>query len=325
METTYLLDNYTAVKTGEPYRLFPFGKIVKNGKVREITPESAAEFKLPHFKPAIKLGSHEDTTPAGGHMQSLFVRNEGNPATDGLWVLPEWNDKGGRALQDGAFRYHSPEVIWEDGALENPKDGSLINGPLILGDALLHAPHLGEATALYQVETITGVSNMEENITLPKSFYDQFVAPLFKKPEVEVKTVVPEDYEATKIERDNFKAQIESQKAELERKGRVEKFSVELAETKADPTMAELLADLPEDKAGAIMKQFRSLSEQINVSALTEEKGSEGKAIEDPKAAFNALVLKYSAEKSVEYNKAFEIIKTENADLFGQAFSRKEK
>lgn len=325
METTYLLDNYTAVKTGEPYRLFPFGKIVKNGKVREITPESAAEFKLPHFKPAIKLGSHEDTTPAGGHMQSLFVRNEGNPATDGLWVLPEWNDKGGQALQDGAFRYHSPEVIWEDGALENPTDGSLINGPLILGDALLHSPHLGEATAMYSIETITGVTNMEENITLPKSFYDQFVAPLFKKPEVEIQTVVPEDYEATKIERDNFKAQIESQKAEVERSGRVVKFSAELAETKADPTLAELMADLPEEKAGAIMKQFRSLSEQIDTGALLGEKGSEGKAIEDPKAEFNARVLKYSAEKNVEYNKAFEIIKTENADLFAQAFSRKEK
>jgi hypothetical protein len=325
METTYLLDNYTTVKTGEPYRLFPFGKIVKNGKTREITPEFAAEFKLPHFKPAIKLGSHEDTTPAGGHMQSLFVRNEGNPATDGLWVLPEWNDKGGQALQDGAFRYHSPEVIWEDGALENPKDGSLINGPLILGDALLHTPHLGESMAMYSIETITGVINMEENITLPKSFYDQFVAPLFKKPEVEIKTVVPEDYEATKLELASTKAQIESQKAEVERNGRVVKFSAELAETKADPTLAELMADLPEDKAGAIMKQFRSLSEQINTSALLGEQGSEGQAIEDPKAAFNALVLKYSAEKKVEYNAAFEIIKTENAALFGQAFARKEK
>lgn len=325
METTYLLDNYTTVKAGEPYRLFPFGKIVKNGKTREITPQSAAEFKLPHFKPAIKLGSHDDTTPAGGHMQKLFVRNEGNPATDGLWVLPEWNDKGGQALADGAFRYHSPEVIWEDGALENPTDGSLINGPLILGDALLHAPHLGEATALYQVEKITGVSNMEENITLPKSFYDQFVAPLFKKPEVEVKTVVPEDYEATKLERDNFKAQIEKQEADKLRQGRVEKFSAELTETKASPELAELLADLPEDKAGAIMKQFRSLSEQINTTAILGEQGSEGQAIEDPKAAFNAIVLKYSAEKKIDYNSAFEIVKTENGDLFAQAFAKKEK
>lgn len=319
METTYLIDNYVNTKTGEPYRLFPFGTIVKNGKTREITPESAKDFRLPHFKPPIKMGSHDDVTPAGGHIIGLEVRS------DGLYAIPEWNDKGTIALDDGAFRYHSPEIIWSDGGLEDPTNGAYIQGPLILGDALLHTPHLGESTAMYSIETITGVTNMEENITLPKSFYDQFVAPLFKKPEVEIQTVVPEDYEATKIERDNFKAQIESQKAEVERSGRVVKFSAELAETKADPTLAELMADLPEDKAGAIMKQFRSLSEQIDTGALLGEKGSEGKAIEDPKAEFNARVLKYSAEKSVEYNKAFEIIKTENADLFAQAFSRKEK
>lgn len=322
METTYLLDNYTAVKTGEPYRLFPFGKIVKNGKVREITPESAAAFKLPHFKPPIKLGSHDEKTPAGGHMQKLFVRNEGDSRTDGLWVLPEWNDKGGQALADGAYRYHSPEVIWEDGALENPTDGSMINGPLILGDALLHAPHLGEATALYKVEINTGVQNMEENISFPRGFFEQYIAPLLKRAEPEVKTVVPEDYESTKQERDNFKAQIEKQNAEVERKGRIDKYSAELAETKADPTLAELLADLPEDKSELVMRQFKSLSEQIKDSNLTEEQGTEGAPVGDAKAEFNAAVLAISAEKKIVYTAAFEEAKIKHADLFKSAFAK---
>src|SRR5574342_495432 len=95
METTLLIDDYVATRPGQPYRLFPFGKIVKNGKTREITPEFASQFKLPHFKPAIKLGSHEDTTPAGGHIIGLEVRD------DGLYDVPELNEKGEQALADG--------------------------------------------------------------------------------------------------------------------------------------------------------------------------------------------------------------------------------
>ena len=113
-DTTYLLDNYVATKAGQAYRLFPFGKIVKNGKTREITPETASQFRLPHFKPAIKLGSHDDPTPAGGFIVALEVRD------DGLYAIPEWNEVGDKAMQDGAYRYHSPEIIWGDGAIENP-------------------------------------------------------------------------------------------------------------------------------------------------------------------------------------------------------------
>jgi len=319
METTYLIDNYVNTKTGEPYRLFPFGTIVKNGKKHEITAETAKTFRLPHFKPPVKMGSHEEATPAGGHIIGLEVRE------DGLYAVPEWNDKGSTALNDGSYRYHSPEVIWEDAGLEDPTNGNFIQGPLILGDAMLHTPHLGEATAMYSIEPYKENNTMEENISFPKSFYDSFIAPLLKRTEPEVKTVIPEDYESAKIERDTYKAQIESQKAEVERKGRIDKFSAELAEVKADPTLDELLADLPEDKAGAIMKQFRAYNEQVNASALLGEKGSEGKAIEDPKAAFNALVLKYSAEKKVDYNTAFEIVKAENTDLFTSWAVKKEK
>ena len=312
--SAHLLDEFVGVRLGEPYRLFPFGRIVKNGKAREITPEIAKAFKLPHFKPAIKLGSHDDPTPAGGFIVGLEVR------PDGLYAVPEWNDKGAEAIRDGAYRYHSPEVIWADGALEDPTTGDAINGPLVLGDALLHMPHLGEATALYSV---TQGVNMEENVTVPKSFWDSFVAPLFgKKAEPERVEVIPADYEAAKRERDEYKAAIEKRDAELARKARIEKFDAELKDTKADPTLAELLADLPDEKAELVMRQFKALSEQINESALTAEAGTEGAPIDDPKAAFNAAVLALAAEKKLTYNAAFEQAKATHADLFKSAFAK---
>lgn len=314
MDNTYLLDNFVNVKTGEPYRLFPFGKIVKNGQAHELTPEYAKQFRLPHFKPAIKLGSHEDATPAGGHIIGLEVRE------DGLYAVPEWNDNGGKALQDGAYRYHSPEVIWEDGGLENPS-GGVISGPLILGDALLHMPHLGEATALYSVTSLKGETTMEENVTVPKSLWDKFVTPLFAREPEKVEVVKePEDYAATKLERDELKAKFEKQEAEAARKLRVDKFGADLKETKADPTLAELLADMEPEKAELVMRQFKALSEQVNETALTKEQGSVGETAEDPKAAFNAAVLAIAAEKKINYNAAFEQAKATHADLFKQSF-----
>lgn len=318
-DTTYLVDDYVATKTGEAYRLFPFGRIVKNGKVRDITPELAAQFKLPHFQPAIKLGSHEDTTPAGGHIKALEVR------ADGLYAIPEWNEKGETAMRDGAYKYHSPEIIWSEGALENPTDGSYINGPLIVGDSLLHMPHLGEAAKLYSVEIIqTGEQPMSENITVPTSLWDKFIAPLLQKPETqEVKTVIPEDYESTKLELNEVKSKLEAQAFAVERKTRVDKFESELKETKADPTLAELLADLPEEKAGLVMRQFKALSEQIKESNLTEEKGTDSTGVAgDPKAEFNAAVLNIVKDAHVNYNAAFEQAKIQHADLFKAAFAK---
>ena len=313
MDTTYLVDNYVNTKPGEPYRLFPFGKIVKNGRERVITPEYAATFKLPHFKPPVKLGSHNDETPAGGHIIGLEVRG------DGLYAIPEWNDKGIKSVEDGAYRYHSPEVIWDDGGLENPENGDFIRGPLILGDAMLHTPHLGEAAKLYSI----GENTMEENIQMPKSFWDKFVAPLLeKKPESLTIEKLPEDYESAKSERDEYKSKLAAIEAEKNRAGRVEKFAAALKETKVNFELSELLADLPEEKADLILKEFKALSAQIDESKLTGETGVQGETETDPKAAFNAAVLAIATEKKINYNAAFEHVKASNPDLFKSAFAK---
>ena len=311
-----IIDEFVNVKAGEAFRLFAFGKIVKNGHERNITPEFAKTIKLPHFKAPIKLGSHEDTTPAGGHITALEVR------ADGLYAVPEFNDKGAQALQDGNYRYQSPEILW-DGGLENPNDGSVISAPLIVGTALLHTPHLGEAAAMYSVEVIE--PNKEsimngENMNIPISFWEKYIAPLLNKPaEVKevVKVVEPEDYAATKQQLDQYKAQVETQKAEALKKARVDKFDAELKETKADPTLAELLAEMPEEKAALVMKQFKALSEQINESKLTGEQGTTADgAAADPKAAFNAAVIGIAAAKNINYNAALEEAKVSHKDLF---------
>ena len=321
---TFLYDKFVNTQVGDGYRLFPFGNVVKNGKVREITAEYAKLFKLPHFKPAIKLGSHEDATPAGGHIVALEVRE------DGLYAIPEWNEQGAVAIRDGAFRYQSPEVIWDDGGLEDPQSGDYIMGPLILGDALLHTPHLGENAAMYSVEVKTNKEiDMQENM-IPESVWDKFTAFLdakLKGLQPEKVEVAPDDYEATKIERDEFKTKLETIELEAQHAAKVSKFETELQETNADPSMAALLAGVPAEAAEEIMKQFRALSAQIDETKLTEEQGVEGGGeIQDPKAAFNALVIKYGAEKGLPYNKAFEVVKVDNADLFVQAFAKnKEK
>jgi hypothetical protein len=145
----FVIDDFVATQAGEPYRLLKFGIIKKGGRIHVFTPEVASQFKLPPFKPAIKLGSHEETTPSGGSIVKLEVRS------DGLYAYPEFTAKGHQAIAEGNFRYHSPEIVWEDGAMET-NDRGWISGPLVIGDALLHTPHLGEAAALYSAELTDG-------------------------------------------------------------------------------------------------------------------------------------------------------------------------
>jgi len=320
MDKQYIIDDFVNVKAGTPYRLFPFGRLVKNGHARTITPEYAAQFKLPHFKPAIKLGSHEDTTPAGGHIIALEVRS------DGLYAVPEFTDKGAAALNDGAYRYHSPEVIWDDGAIEDPTSGAMMNGPLIIGDALLHTPHLGEAAALYSVEVITQqeTQNMADETILEvlKAGFEKLAAKVKgDEPEtMSAPAINPDDFAAVTKERDELKATIAKQEADKAAALRVEKFTTELAATKASTDLAGILAGLSDEQAEAIMQQIKALSEQVNVTAIIEEKGTEGAPVDDPKAAFNSAVLALASEKKINYTAAFEQVKLTQPDLFRAAF-----
>ncbi|MBK7181133.1 MAG: hypothetical protein IPH82_28805 [Chloroflexi bacterium] len=298
MDTITLIDEYVAVTPGEPYRLLPFGRIVKNGKVREITRELAARFRLPHFKPPIKLGSHKEETPAGGHIIGLEVR------ADGLYAIPEYTDGGMATLTTGGFRYHSPEIVW-DGGFENPQTGELIAGPLIVGDALLHTPHLGEATALYSIEPIPGGTHMSENtVTVPAGALGQVYglhvsrqcpadqpepAPTPAQPEPQ------EDYAAKVTELTARLQVIEAEKAQLEadraRQSRVDAYAAELKATTLheDAELFGVLAELPEDAAKAITQRIKALSEQAKAAKLTTDIGGNSEHT-TPIDKFNAAI-----------------------------------
>ena len=322
------------VRPGEAFRLFPFGKLVKGGKTRDITPELARQFKLPHFKPPIKLGSHAEETPAGGHIKSLEVRN------DGLYAIPEFTDKGTKALDDGDYRYHSPEVIWE-GGFEDPDGGPLIEGPLIVGDALLHSPHLGEATALYQVTIEKGDEPMSDVVQMPTKVWDQFMAKVFPEkqeipgPKPEVPEVDVEKFEALQTESDGYKAKIESMEADQELQEMMstiagefdtEEYGAAFIELGKAEESAEVLASLDDKQRSWVMTNFKALSKQIDESALIKEKGTIGEGIDDDDAVgmLNAVVLAKQKEEKVSYNEAMELVKAEQPELVESAYPQKE-
>lgn len=317
-KSDYLIDKFVSLQPGAPYRLIPFGKLVKNGRVREITPELAAKFKLPHFKPPIKLGSHDESTPAGGFLIGLEVRE------DGLYGLPEHTEKGAQALLDGSYRYHSPEIIWDGAGYEDPLTGDTIPGPLIVGDALLHTPHLGEAAALYSIEITEEImSEANQMVSVPMSAWEKLWALLVPKSDPEIEKTAElsgevEKMEALAAERDQLKAELDALKVGQEKIQRVERFAAELKETKVAEG-AELLAQMSDESAAWVIQQFKALSAQIDESALLGENGSAGSGDEsdDPKVKLDREVKRFMVENKVDYAAALGMV---DRDLVAAAY-----
>jgi hypothetical protein len=307
-----------SAKAGEPYLWMQYGPIWKDGKLHNVTPEYAQQFKLPPFKPPVKLGSHADDAPAGGHILKHELRE------DGIWVYPEYVPNGEKAVTEGHYKYHSPEVVWS-GFMEDSHTGQKIEGPFIWGDALLHTPHLGESTALYSAKE----QDMSETVTVPVSWLDKFMggwkkdAPLEQAASPIIPTPAPavdvEKYNALQAEADKYKAEVENMKALAARSERVSKFSAEVAKTKAVPAgLPELLADLPDEKAELVLTQFRALSAQIEESKLTRNIGASGtETSASASDALHAVVTSTMAElKLNSYNDALEVVKTKTPELF---------
>jgi len=319
MTTDYLspLESYVATKAGQPYLWMPFGVIKKGNKTREVTPELASQFKLPHFKPPIKLGSHEEVTPAGGHIVGFEVRG------DGIWVTPELVPNGEKSLQEGAYRYHSPEVIWEDGTIQNPTTGEMMKGPFIMGDALLHTPHLGESAALYTYET---GEQLMETVSVPKDWFTAVLEKIGVKPEAPKETIpidptTTEQYKAVVADAEKYKMELERFQSEGVKTARIDKFSAELkASTKvAEGNIAEVLASLSDEQATVIMTQFKALSAQIDESALLKNTGKQklnDGSDANPVALYDAAVKSKMVEAKVSYNAAAELVNGEKPELF---------
>lgn len=320
-KSIYFIDQFVTVRAGEPYRLFPFGAIHKNGKTIQLTPELAKQFKLPHFKPAIKLGSHNDDTPAGGHIIGLEVR------ADGVYAIPEWNENGTAAMSGGAYRYHSPEIIWE-GELLDSISGNVISAPIIMGDALLHNPALGEAAAFYHVEK-NGGNNMSEMTQVPTPLWERFMAWFDNRDQKPEPTPVPAPVQP---EADKFAAELEVERAKVaEYAAKVEKmeaaaaaaeriaqFSAQFSESPAVATDHELhtiLARLPEADAATLVTKFKALSAQIDEFAATGDAGkAEGETVIGEKLV--SIAAAYAAEHKVDFNTAVSKLAVERPELF---------
>lgn len=328
-DALFLIDNFVVVKPGEPFRLFPFGTLVKNGKKRDITPEYARSFRLPHFKPPIKLGSHDETTPAGGHIAGLEVRD------DGLYAIPEITEKGARALDEGDYRYHSPEILF-DGGFEDPVTGEIIPAPLIVGDALLHTPHLGEAAALYSVTPFDKENTMSESVQIPTSLWEKFLAKLFPAPADEptppdpqppVEAPKADEFAAVAAERDQYKAEIERAKAETAKAELLASIKAEFAQEEFGATYIELgkaeeahemmMGMTPEQREWC-MRNFKAMSKQIATNdALTREIGSDKPTDNsDPRTVLDNAIKARVAEKGVDYLTAYTQLKAEQPELF---------
>lgn len=325
----YVITEFVSVAPGEPFRLLPFGRLVKGGKAREITAEMARRFRLPHFRPPIKLGSHRDETPAGGHIVALEVRE------DGLYAVPEYNDEGAAAMARGAYRYHSPEIVWE-GGFEDPTTGAMQEGPLIVGDALLHTPHLGEAAALYtaEIDEIEGERNMTtDTVTVPVSWLDRLFGrnqedPTPPEPPQQHAAnagVDAERFAAVQAERDDLAARLERLEADRAHAARVERFEGELAETALadDADLPGILAGLPDETAAELVRRFRALAEQARVAALTADVGHEGQpATGDPVAELDAAIRSTMTKDGVDYNRALNKVTAEQPELLKAAYGR---
>ena len=329
------LDKFVNLSIGEAIRLFPFGRFFKGGKEINFTKELAKKFKLPHFKPPIKLGGHDDDTKGGGKIIELEVRE------DGLYALPEYNEKGKAAFDEGDYAYHSPEVIWE-GGVEDSETGEVIEGPLIIGMALLHTPHLGEAAALYSYEAgdNPGQSMEVQNMTVEKVEVDKTVwdglMGLFKKddpePEQTEPEIQPDEFTAVEKERDEYKSKIETMEAEAtkaelfaavkavfdedEKKDKKDQFGAACQGVGKEDENVEMLASMSEDQRKWVMTQLGAFSAQIDESKLLDELGEDADPIsDDPVEAYNAAIKAHQEEHKTDYPDAMNAVNVEKPEL----------
>jgi hypothetical protein len=338
-----LLDTYVAVKAGEPYRILPFGPIRRGGKERMITPEFAAMFRLPHFKPPIKIGSHADETPSGGSIIGLEVRE------DGLYAINEMTERGQQAMNDGSYRYHSPEIIWGGMGIEGATTGNVIEGPLIVGDALLHAPALGERAALYQTEIVQKEVNVMEHekteqvetVQVPVKIWDKFTAWLDKaftppevtpeaEPEQPAENQEPDKFEAMQAELVALKAEKDArEKAEADAKLKAEivaelksdKYGSAYVEVKTAEEAASVLSGMSPEQREWVMRNFAAQLAQVKESALLEERGSTGKGPDEkPVQALSARIEAVKLEKKLSYTDAYNVVLAETPELVKAAY-----
>jgi hypothetical protein len=107
--------------------------------------------------------------------------------------------------------------------------------------------------------------------------------------------------------------------AEQAKAGRVAHFAAELNETvlEDDGDIHELLAEVDEATAEALLNKFKALSSQINESSLTGDVGSAGDPeSSDPHDALDVAIKAIAAERELSYQDAMNVATQESPELF---------
>lgn len=324
-EQIYFLDDSGdieefAFKMGDPIRLFKWGDLFKGGKKFTIAPGQG--WKLPKFKAPIKMGSHDAKTPAGGWLTRLY------DGDDGLYAVPEFNDAGQEAITNKSFRYHSPEVVWGGNYIEDADSGDQIAGPLIVGIALTHTPHLGENAALYSYQIsneVTKMTNQIETVEVPKDWFES-VKGWFRKdpdPEPQETGIDPEKFQAMSAELESYKNQVDAFEAEkaqtekfalLQSKFQTDEFGTAFRQLADDQDAITVLSGMTPEQQEWVIKHLSALSAQAQ--AVESELGADDQPLEGVDG-FNAAIQKYMDDhEGTQYSQAVQIVAQTNPDLY---------
>ena len=165
--------------------------------------------------------------------------------------------------------------------MEDPKTGDPIDGPLIVGLALLHDPHLGQSASLYSAvkpyernSDHNEVNKMTtEKVEVPVGlfekigdFLDNFSAKKEEEPEEQ-----RDDFEAIQAERDDYKSKFDALVAEQEKaktlaeiraKFNTDEHGEAFANLAEDETTAEMLAGMTEEQREWTLEKLGGLSAQ---------------------------------------------------------------
>ena len=151
---------------GQPFRIFPIGTFKRGERTIELTAERLQRIEQnyntgnhPRWKVPIYFGHPTDAEadpPKVGNAVRLEYRDG-----DGLYAYPEFTDDGKKAVQDGAYQYVSPGIIWAGYTDQSGKEISDVLDHI----ALTNRPWFGSQTAIFSSDAnlMKGDDTMEEN------------------------------------------------------------------------------------------------------------------------------------------------------------------
>lgn len=335
------LETFRAVDPAEWIRILPIGSFKRFGRqvevTREMLEEMAANFgTVPSTRLPVNR-EHVEHEGKVGDIVAVEVRD------DGLYARFEWTEKGRQYLEDNAFQYFSPEVVW------GPTDyeGREVSNVLV-GIALTNSPWFGEHTALFSINDLGATTppgahgevdsdriNEEDSMAdtdkqAVKGAVREFFQELFGSPKPEpqpaphvatIKVEETEEYKALQARLE--KAEQEREKAERAQAfaDRVEKFRAIVGDELkiGEKNGADLFATIAEthpEEAQALAEQVKALYAQVTEGVLLAELGtSTPEDTADPKAKFAALVEKAKQDGKDEAD-AIEAVGREHPDLY---------